>query len=220
MPRSASMPNIADSVQQPFVSGTLETLQTLPVFNLDVAQAALTFITVLAAIALVWVTRTLAKETRRMADAAQPFVTATIEWNAWSNKHCDFVLQNTGSAPAFDVEVRVTPTIRSDLRKDLGMPLQKVSILRPSQTMRSYLGTAEEVGNEAHRVELEWRHKPGAKRTLSVAYDHYLPRGISRLGPSSPEAQIAQQVKKIREDWRPVAQEKMNEFLRGKKPDA
>ena len=220
MPGSGLITKSAGSSQQSFVSETWDALQTFSVAFLDVTQVSLPFVPALATMALVWVTWTLAKETRRMAQASQPFVTATIEWNTWSMKHCDFVLQNTGNAPAFDIEARVTPTIRSDLRKDLEMPLQKVSILRPGQTMRSYLANSEEVGDEVRRVELKWRRKPGDKREMSVAYDHYLPTDVSRLGPDSLEAQIAQQVKNIREDWSPIAQAKRRELLRGTQLDA
>lgn len=186
----------------------------------DWAQEALPFITALATIALAWVTWTLAKATRNMASASQPFVTATIEWNAWSMRHCDLVLQNTGDVPAFDIEVRITPSIRSDIRKGLGMPLQKVSILRPGQSMKSFLAATEEIVGETHRIELDWRRKPGARRTMSVAYEHCLPREVTRLGSSDPTTQIAEQVKKIREDWMPIALQKQNEHPRGKRPDA
>ncbi len=178
-----------------------------PEMLLSVSQIAAAFLTAFATIALVAVTVVLARATKRMARASsQAFVTATIEPNIWSMVHCDIVLQNTGNAPAFDVKVTVRPDLpESDLRGDGALPLQNVSVLRPGQEMKSFLTDAKDVLNQIYRIEVTWKRSPLDKSIEKIEYDHYLPKNLSRLGAWSPEIQIADQIKKLREDWKEIA---------------
>ena len=178
-----------------------------PEMLLGMSQIAAGFLTALATIALVAVTIVLARATKRMANASsQPFVTATIEPNIWSMVHCDIVLQNTGNAPAFDVSVTVSPELpQSDLRKDGKPPLQNVSVLRPGQEMKSFLSHANDVLGQVYSIKVTWKRSPNDRSVEGIQYDHHLPKNISRLGAWSPEIQIADQIKKLREDWRSIA---------------
>lgn len=164
-------------------------------------------VTALATIALVCFTVVLASATKRMARASsQPLVTATIEPNVWSMMHCDFVVENAGNAPAYDVTVKITPEPKqSDVRGESVLPLQNISVLRPGQEMRSFLSDATDVLDQTYRIEIRWRRRPTDRFVETSAYDHYLPKGMVRLGAGSPEIQIAEQVKKLREDWKHVA---------------
>ncbi|MCY3815987.1 MAG: hypothetical protein OXG59_06795 [Gammaproteobacteria bacterium] len=184
----------------PFVSWAPETL-------LSMSQIVAAFLTAFATIALVAVTIILARATKRMASASsQPFVTATIEPNIWSMMHCDIVLQNTGNAPAFDVRVIANPEFpKSDLRGNGGLPLQNVSVLRPGQELKSFLTESKDVLDQAYRIEVTWKRNPRDQSSEGIEYDHYLPKNISRLGDWSPEIQIADQLKKLREDWKQIA---------------
>ena len=66
--------------------------------------------TMVATIVLACFTIVLARATRQLAQAsAEPRVTATIQQNLWSMKHCDFIVENSGNAPAYDVVVAITP---------------------------------------------------------------------------------------------------------------
>ncbi len=160
-----------------------------------------------ATIALVIVTVVLARATKRMARASsQPLVTATIEPNIWSMVHCDFVVENSGSAPAYNVKIRISPEpSQNDHRKGKSLPLQSISVLRTGQKMTSFLADAKDILGQEFRIEVSWKRDPSDESIESIAYDHYLPEEVSRLGAWSPEIQVAEQVKKLREDWRPVA---------------
>ncbi len=165
------------------------------------------FLTAFATVALVFVTVVLARATKRMARASsQPLVTATIEPNVWSMIHRDFVVQNSGNAPAFDVQIEISPgPTQSKHRQGQPLPLQAVSVLRAGQKMTSFLAEANDILDQEFRIKIRWKRDPNDGSVESIAYDHYLPKEISRLGAWSPETQIAEQVKKLREDWRPVA---------------
>ena len=178
-----------------------------PEMVLGVSQIAAGFVTALATIALVGVTVVLARATKRMARASsQPMVTATIELNIWSMMHCDFLVENTGNAPAYSVVVKVCPEPnQSEHRKEGQLPLQNISILRAGQQMKSFLADANDILGNVYRIEVSWKRHPKDRRVENIVYDHYLPKDITQLGAWSPEIQIAEQVKKLREDWGQVA---------------
>ncbi|WP_053059075.1 hypothetical protein [Croceicoccus naphthovorans] len=94
-----------------------------------------TLATALATFALWRVTRVLAVETKRMADAAmQPQVVATIVPNPWSTIHLDITVENTGNATAFDIEVGFDPPLSNgEAREGKSLPLQRISVLKPGQ---------------------------------------------------------------------------------------
>ena len=138
--------------------------------------------------------------------SSQPLVTATIEPNVWSMIHCDFVVQNSGNAPAFDVRIEISPEpTQTKHRQGKPLPLQAVSVLRAGQKMTSFLAEANDILDREFRIEIRWKRDPNDESVESIAYDHYLPKGISRLGAWSSEIQIAEQLKKLREDWKSVA---------------
>ena len=155
---------------------------------LGVSQIAAGFVTALATIALVIVTVVLARATKRMARASsQPMVTATIEPNIWSMVHCDFVVENSGNAPAYSVAVKVSPEPnQSENRGEGQLPLQNISVLRSGQKMKSFLADAKDVLGNVYRIEVSWKRHPTDKCVDTISYDHYLPKDISRLGAWSP----------------------------------
>ena len=166
-------------------------------------------VTALATAVLAYFTFVLTYVTKKMARASnQPFVTATFEPNAWSMMHCDFVVSNSGNSPAYDISIKVSPHPRQHkARGELPLPLQHITILRPGKELRSFLSDANDVigVEKSYRVKVSWKKSPDARYVESVSYDHYIPKGISRLGAASPDIQIAEQIKKIREDWKSVA---------------
>ena len=166
-------------------------------------------VTAIATAVLAYFTVVLTYATKKMAQASnQPFVTATFEPNVWSTMHCDFVVANSGNSPAYDISIKVSPHPRQHkARGELPLPFQYVTVLRPGKELRSFLSDATDVIGEEkrYRVEVSWKKSPGAHFVDTVSYDHYIPKGISRLGAESPDIQIAEQIKKIREDWKSVA---------------
>jgi hypothetical protein len=177
---------------------------------LTLAQLLAATATAIATAALVYFTRVLARETRRLSDAtAQPFVIATIEPNQWSLRHLDLRLENTGNAPAFDARLEVTPRIgQQEPSHRGGVGLDEIDILRPTQHISSYVAEWETAMDETYRCTVSWKRTPSSIERESLAYsiDVKKFKKMSRLGASSPLHQVADEVKRIREDWKFIAQ--------------
>lgn len=168
-----------------------------------------TLVTAVATFFLWRVTRTLAHETTRMAEAAaQPHVVVTLTPNRWSMRHFDIHIDNTGNATAYDIAVAFDPPLENGEGKgiQIEIPFQRISVLKPGQGLYSYLSEFAQLDGKAYRVEISWKRDASRVQrqtnvyTLSVA-DHV---GISRLG-DEPLVEIAKHIKKIEENWSPVA---------------
>ncbi|MDQ0462952.1 hypothetical protein QO010_000700 [Caulobacter ginsengisoli] len=171
---------------------------------LGVGDLVETAVVAVATIFLWRVTKTLADETRRMAEAsAQPQVVATLEPNQWALNHADLVVANTGNATAFDIRVSFDPPLQNaEVRGSRDIPLQRISLLKPGQTQSSYLSAFEPIIGTLYTVTIRWKRDPGSDS--SEAYSYTLDLGeisaLTRLGAASPMIQIAEQMKKLRED--------------------
>lgn len=166
-------------------------------------------VTAVATLALAMLTWVLARATNSMAKASSSAnVVANLEVNQWSFRHLDLIVQNTGNAAAFDVTVAFTPPLpfMSKVEKE-DTPFGKISIIRPGQTLTSSVNDWQSVCKDIYRVKVEWKRTPNSKRSEINAYDINLAAlgKVSRLGSGSPEVQIAEQLKKLREDWKNVA---------------
>src|SRR5438046_318341 len=86
-------------------------------------------VTAVATIFLWLVTRNLAIQTKRMAEAsARPQIVATLEPNQWSIRHLNLRVDNTGNATAFDIHVAFSPPLENaDERRDEEVPFQGIS---------------------------------------------------------------------------------------------
>lgn len=170
-------------------------------------SGTITAIATLALAALTWV---LARATNAMSKiTSSANVVASLEVNQWSFRHLDLVVQNTGSAAAFEVSVTFTPPLPYMSQVELNdAPFSNISILRPGHTLTSSVNDFQSVSQNVYRVKIVWKQTPTSKRYHENAYDINMAAigKISRLGAGSPEVQIADQVKKLREDWKPVAQ--------------
>ncbi len=170
-----------------------------------------TLVTAVATIFLWLVTRTLAKETNRLAKAsAQPQVVATIESNRWAMQYADLHVSNTGNATAYDILITFEPPLPiDDLRgSDLPPPLHTLSVLKPGQELHSSLSKFGPLIDKTFIVTVSWRSNPSSPERESSVYplDMRFIRGVTRLGSADPLTQIAEQMKKMREDWQSVAQ--------------
>lgn len=167
-------------------------------------------VTALATLALAFLTWILARATIAMAKATSSAnVVASLETSQWSWRHLDLVVHNTGNAPAFDVTVQFDPPLPYMTKREADeTPFGKISILRPGHLLSSNVNEFQSVSKNVYRVTVEWRTTPDAKRPQSNTYDIDMSGlgAISRLGSGSPEVQMAEQIKKIREDWQAVAQ--------------
>ncbi len=186
-------------------NGVVGVLQSVSVYIESVSGT----ITALATLALACLTWILARATNAMAKATSAAnVVANLETNQWSWRHLDLVVQNTGNAPAFDVTVKFEPPLPFMTNAEAGdTPFGKISILRPGHLLSSNVNEFQSVRENVYRVTVQWRRTPDARRIESNIYDINIAGlgAISRLGAGSPEVQMAEQIKKIREDWQAVA---------------
>lgn len=175
-----------------------------------VATVVGTLVTAIATVFLWRVTKVLAVETRRMAEAsARPQVVVNIEPNQWAMQYADIVVANTGNASAFDIRVEFSPPIEREASEQAKpFPLERVSLLKPGQRIVSFLSSFEPIIDKAYTATVTWKRDPSGDERESLSYVIDLAEldGQGHLGAASPMTQIADEMKKMREDWRPVAQ--------------
>jgi hypothetical protein len=173
------------------------------------AAALGTAVTAVATYFLWRVTKVLAHETTRMAEASsQPHIVATLKPNQWTMRHFDLHIDNTGNGTAYDVSVEFDPPLLSGGARHVesGVPFRRVSVLTPGQRLSSYLCDFATVKGTTYKVKISWRRNASSSTeehneyTLSMAdYEK-----ISQLG-SDPLIAVAEHLKKIEEGWSPVA---------------
>ena len=139
----------------------------------------------------------------------QPQVVATIVPNVWSTIHLDINVENTGNATAFNVEVSFNPPLTNGEARgdDIPIPFQRISLLKPGQSLNSYLSGVGDYLEQNFEVTVSWALSPQAAEREALSYwlnmgDY---KGVSYLGSRDPNVQIADQLKKLREDWKTVA---------------
>lgn len=169
-----------------------------------------TLVTAVATVFLWRVTKVLAVETRRMADAsAQPQVVVSIEPNQWAMMYADITVANTGNATAFDIVVVFDPPIqRENSEAERPFPLERVSLLRPGRKITNFLSSFEPLLNHTYEATVSWKRDPRTDQRQSLTYQINMAdfEGRGHLGAASPITQIADEIKKMRDDWRPVTQ--------------
>lgn len=166
-------------------------------------------VTAIATIFLWRVTKIMAEETKRMAEAAsRPHVIASIDVNQWSTMYANITLENVGTGPAYEIEVSFDPAIPFETHGgDNNPPLSRVSLLKPGQALTSYLGGIQAVIDMEVTVTTSWRSAPDSSSREAISYvlDMRPLRAVSQLGAANPMVQIAETIKKMREDWEQVA---------------
>ena len=167
-------------------------------------------VTAFATLALFMVTWVLAKETRRLARlTSQPQVVASIQTNPWGSMFADIHVQNTGNATAFDIQVAFDPplTVEDPVEPSDPVPLQTISLLKPGQSLDSYLAPFSDIIDDIHTVTVSWKRDPADNARESLSYTVRVAdiRGMSHLGNGDPVIQIADDIRKLREDFHKVA---------------
>ncbi|MGN2388186.1 hypothetical protein ACTACB_17620 [Pseudomonas syringae] len=164
-------------------------------------------VTAIATIFLWRVTKVLAIETTRMAEAsAQPHVVATLAPNRWTLNHFDLHIDNTGNATAYEICTSFDPPLENgEERTAREIPFQRVSVLKPGQGLTSYLSEYSSLKGKKFQVTISWRNplKPD-RETHTYSLDMADNDGVSRLG-DDPMVQLASQIKKLQEGWAPIA---------------
>lgn len=158
------------------------------------------------------VTKLLAKETTRMVEASsQPHVVVTLEPNTWAAFYFDINVANTGNAPAYNIEIDFDPPlINAEYRENNhhSIPFRKISVLKNGQTLSSNLCEYNQIKSNTYNVTISWSKKADSTEREYNKYEYDMSSfdGINYLGSRSPVTQIAEQIKKIRDDWRPISQ--------------
>lgn len=167
-------------------------------------------VTAVATLVLAFVTWVLVKETRVLSKAASSaHVAASLEPNMWSLRHFEIVVQSTGNAAAYDIRVVITPEITPSKRHnaELGLPLQRISMLRPQQKLTSGVCEYGELKGKTFTLKVSWLEKPRGRKRHEVEYDLDMRvyDNMGYLGARAPLIQVAEAVKGLREDWKNVA---------------
>lgn len=155
-------------------------------------------------------TSVLAVETRRMVEAAaRPQVVANLRPNQWAMMYADLVISNTGNATAFDIQISFDPPLETEDMKESGFPapLQSISVLDPEESLSAFVGEFAAIVDTVFRITVSWKRHPDATEREELSYSLATKHldGIGRLGSADAMTQIAEQVKKLREDWANVA---------------
>lgn len=162
-----------------------------------------------ATLVLACFTVVLARETRRMArETERTEVTVTIEPNQWGMMYFDIWVANTGNRAAYEIDVQFDPPLVGYEHADSDPPpLQRISVMRPGQSLRSFLGSVEKIRDQCTTATVTWRvgGALGERQTSQYTIDFAFIRNHSMLGENSPMVQIAKEIKHIREDWVPIA---------------
>lgn len=166
------------------------------------------WVTAIATVTLAFLTFVLAFATIRMAKImSSPAVIVNLEINQWSLMHIDLVVQNCGNAPAYNVSLDCKPNPKADeIKKEAGLPLSNISILRPGQKISCYFSDFDSISDSSFDISIKWKNSPRSLFSKSISYnlDMSFYKKMTILGKMSPSHQIAYDLKKIREDFRRI----------------
>lgn len=162
-------------------------------------------VTAFATIVLARVTQILARETKRLAEIGQqPQIVPTIETSPRSMHWFDIHLENTGTATAFDIFIKLDP--QPKLSRGDVVPFSNIPVLKPQQKLSSSLCDYADLENVEFAVIAEWSRSPGGQARESLRYNYSVKdfAGMSRLG-DLPEIEMANSLKKLSEDFNRVS---------------
>lgn len=174
-------------------------------WSIEIIGAIGTLVTAIATFFLWRVTKLLAIETKRMAEASsQPHVVAVLSPNHWSVRHFDLNVENTGNAAAYDIRLNFTPPLENgqDRTHKTSVPLQEISILKPGSSIHSFLTDYESIQGLSFDVEISWRNagKDNIREINSYTLRMSDHEGISYLG-QEPLIKISRDIEKLEKNW-------------------
>jgi hypothetical protein len=145
------------------------------------SQVVAGLITALATIALVYVTAVLTRETRRLGDLGhQPQVVVNIEASPTSGMALNLVVVNTGTATAYDIRIESSPPFPT-LGNGREIPLQRLSLLKPAQQLKSILAYYDELARQPFSIRVSWAKAPQS----SLRTQHEYEIDVGALGGAS-----------------------------------
>ncbi len=153
------------------------------VFSWEIANFVIksleSFITAFTAIALVIATIILIRVTKRA-----PFVVGNLESSIPHPRYVNFVIRNTGNAPAFDIKAEISPPIPDIDGKPFegqigidGKPLDSkvgsnfsIFILPPNQNFLFMGIDTDKTTIEKFDITISWASKPNGKRQKPLTH--------------------------------------------------
>lgn len=181
----------------------------IDLFSSSSASLLATLVTAVATVALWYVTSVLARETKRLADTtSQPQVVASVQPNRWGGGFADLHVANTGNATAFEIEIKFDPPLEKDpVDADAPTPFQSISLLKPGQALSSFLVEYDRIIDVIYDVTVSWKRDPAKGERESLSYKLRVAdvRGVTHLGSPDPVIQIAEDIRKLREEFGRVA---------------
>lgn len=173
-----------------------------PANLMAVAQVFAALVTAIATIALWYVTRILAVETKVLSSmTSRPFVIFTIESSLADSTAMDAIVSNTGNAPAFDIVVNVSPPLpgptgqRTEEETETEL---NVSILAPGRAIPNRGVMSTDVYNQRFSIHVSWSSLPGSKQRESTSYSIEAKDGFKGGWRVKGQHQIAEELEKIR----------------------
>ena len=166
-------------------------------------------VTAIGTIVLACLTYVLAKHTNRANEiSSSPIVIVTMTPNMWGVIHIDLEVENVGEATAFNVEINYEPELIAWAdREDRRVPYTKVSVLKPGQILRASLDRYERYADIEYIANVSWTRSPNSNKREEIQYTLTV-KDIAEatyLGSRDATVQIAEQIKKLREDWKSIA---------------
>jgi len=166
-------------------------------------------VTALGTIVLACLTAVLAKHTKRANEiSSSPIVVVTMTPNMWGVIHIDIEVQNVGEATAFDIEINYEPELIAWAdTEDRAVPYTRVSVLKPGQVLRASLDRYERYAGQEYTAKVSWSRIPNGKKRETLEYTLTV-KDIAEatyLGSRDATVQMAEQLKKMREDWKNIA---------------
>ncbi|MGC2866238.1 hypothetical protein [Proteus vulgaris] len=165
-------------------------------------QVTLTITSVIAAIVtaistfFLWrVTRILARETKKMAEAtSQPHIVVTFEPAKTSINHFNIVISNTGNATAYNITTTIFPLINGK-----NIPFKSVSALKPGDSISSFYSNYSQIDRKVFEILIEWTKSFGSveKMKNKYSYDIGSYTNFATIGDLDPINTISNNIKKI-----------------------
>ncbi|MDW9523786.1 hypothetical protein GOA61_09455 [Sinorhizobium meliloti] len=166
------------------------------------AQLFAALVTAAATIALWYVTRILAVETKVLSSmTSRPFVIFSFQSSLAAAEALDSVVSNTGNATAFDVEVTISPALPNgngsrDPEKEESKFL--VSLLPPGAAIPKQGVMSRDIHEETFSVDVSWSSAPKSTERERIRYNIQPQDGFRAGWRVKGNHQIAEELEKIR----------------------
>lgn len=166
------------------------------------AQLFAAVVTAGATIALWYVTRILAIETKVLSESAsRPFVLCAFESSLADSRALNVVIRNTGNAPAFDILANITPALpRPDGSKDAEKvdTTYNISVLPPGAVLPKQGIMSTEIYGQDFTVSVSWSAFPRGKKRETLEFTTTAQDGFRGGWSTKGYHQIAEELEKIR----------------------